>query len=68
MALAHMVGRAYLPGITAASVRAAVEREPTRFHVARAAGVFGAEECLRLLLAQQAGGGVPGSGAAAGGS
>ena len=45
--------RAYLPGITADSVRAAVAAAPERFHVAAAAGVFGAEEVLRLLVAER---------------
>ena len=53
LALAALVRRAYLPGITADSVRAAVAAAPERFHVAAAAGVFGAEEVLRLLVAER---------------
>ncbi len=45
--------RAYLPGITADSVRQAVESNPERFYVAAAKGVFGAEEVLRLLVAER---------------
>ena len=54
--LAARVGRAYLPGITADSVRRAVAAAPDRFYVAASAGVFGAEECLRRLLADCAAG------------
>ena len=54
--LAHLVGKAYLPGITAESVAQAVAEAPERFHVARQRGVFATEEVLRLLVAQQMGG------------
>ena len=59
LGLAHLVARAYLPGIAADSVHAAVVASPSRFYVARAKGVWGAEECLRLLVSEQmaAGGG-----------
>lgn len=53
LALAALVRRAYLPGITADTVRHAVESNPERFYVAAAKGVFGAEEVLRLLLAER---------------
>jgi hypothetical protein len=54
--LAHLVSKAYLPGITAKSVAEAVQRAPQRFHVAAAKGVFATEELLRLLVSQQLGG------------
>lgn len=60
LALAALVRKAYLPGITADSVAAAVAAAPERFYVAAAKGVFGAEEVLRVLVGEQmaaAGGG-----------
>ena len=53
LGLAALVRRAYLPGITADSVRQAVESNPERFYVAAAKGVFGSEEVLRLLVAER---------------
>lgn len=41
-----------------------MDADPARFHVASSKGCFGAEECLRLLVAQQLGG----SGGAGGGA
>lgn len=46
------------------ALQAAVDADPARFHVASSKGCFGAEECLRLLVAQQLGG----SGGAGGGA
>ena len=54
LGLAAIVAKAYLPGITADSVAAAVAAAPARFHVAAARGPFGTEEILRLLVAQAA--------------
>ncbi|KAL4452622.1 hypothetical protein ABPG75_008284 [Micractinium tetrahymenae] len=53
LGLAALVRKAYLPGITAPSVAAAVAAAPHRFHVAASRGPFGAEEVLRLLVAEQ---------------
>ncbi|KAL4438989.1 hypothetical protein ABPG77_006926 [Micractinium sp. CCAP 211/92] len=53
LGLAALVRKAYLPGITAQSVAAAVAAAPHRFHVASSRGPFGAEEVLRLLVAEQ---------------
>lgn len=53
LALAALVRRAYLPGITADTVHQAVESNPERFYVAAAKGVFGTEEVLRLLLTER---------------
>ena len=50
--LAALVGRAFVPGFTADSVVAAAEADPARFHVTEERSVFGAEEILRLLLAE----------------
>lgn len=61
LGLAHLVGRAYLPGITADTVQAAVDRDPARFYVAAEKGVFGAEECLRLLVSHQLAAGAAGA-------
>ena len=52
LGLAHLVSKAYLPGITANSVAQAVQRSPERFHVAAGKGVFATEEILRSLVAQ----------------
>lgn len=45
--------KAYLPGITASSVAAAVAASPQQFYVAEAQGPFGAEEVLQLLVREQ---------------
>lgn len=51
LALAALVGRAYLPGITADSVRAAVAAAPHRFYVASARCVAGFLYCYNLCCA-----------------
>lgn len=53
LALAAAVRKAYLPGITADSVRAAVEAAPERFYVSSEAGWRGTEEILRRLVREQ---------------
>ena len=52
LGLARLVRRAYLPGITADSMRAAVEAAPSRFHVSSCQGVWGTEELLELLISE----------------
>ena len=44
--------RAYLPGITADSMSAAIAAEPDRFHVSSCRGVWGTEELLELLISE----------------
>lgn len=55
LGLAHLVAKAYLPGITADSVAQAVAQTPQQFHVAVSKGVFATEEILRLLIAGRVG-------------
>lgn len=57
--LAHLVRRAYLPGITADTMRAAVEAAPTQFHVSGCQGVWGTEELLELLISEHLAAGAP---------
>lgn len=53
MELALVVGKAYLPGITADSVRNAVAQHPKQFYVSPLSGVFATEQVLEHLIAQQ---------------
>ncbi len=55
LGLAHVVAKAYLPGVTADSVAQAVAQSPEQFHVAGSRGVFGTEEILRLLVSERLG-------------
>ncbi|KAI8476919.1 MAG: hypothetical protein J3K34DRAFT_381927 [Monoraphidium minutum] len=50
--LARLVRKAYLPGITADTMRAAVEAAPSQFHVSSCHGVWGTEELLELLISE----------------
>ena len=59
LALAALVRRAYLPGVTADSVRAAAAAAPARFHVSACRGVWGTEELLELLIGEHLAGGGP---------
>ena len=51
MSLADAVSRVFLPSITSDSVRRAVERNPTKFVVAKKHAVFATEEMLAEVAA-----------------
>jgi hypothetical protein len=53
-----MVQRAYMPGVNAASMQAAVAARPEQFHVCTARGVAGTEELLELLVSEHLAGGI----------
>ncbi len=53
LGLAAAVRRAYLPGITAPSVQAAIDAAPHRFYVSREEGWRGSEEILRVLVQER---------------
>lgn len=50
--------KAYCPGITADSVRRAVEAHPAQFFLAKRQGVWGTEEVLERLIQEQLGAAV----------
>lgn len=52
LGLAHLVRRAYLPGVTAPSMAAAVAARPDHFYVSLTSGVWATEEILELLIAE----------------
>lgn len=48
--LAMHVSKAYLPGITSASMAEAVKRHPSKFHVSEERSIRGTEEILEKIL------------------
>ena len=52
LALARLVRKAYLPGVTADTMAAAVAAAPSQFHVSGCRSVWGTEELLELLIAE----------------
>ena len=53
LGLAACVSKAYLPGITAPSVQAAVDAAPERFYVSQHKGWRGTEEVLKVLVEER---------------
>ncbi|GAB4814732.1 hypothetical protein N2152v2_001778 [Parachlorella kessleri] len=53
LGLAACVRKAYLPGITAPSVQAAVDAAPERFYVSQHQGWRGTEEVLKVLVQER---------------
>jgi len=53
--LARAVGRAYLPGVSAATMKAATESDPERFFVAPSHGTVGTELALQKFMSDAGG-------------